>query len=59
MRKQRIYIDTSVIGGCFDKEFEKWSNLLFEEFISGKKIAVISDLTIDEISRHHCLLLIN
>ncbi len=32
MRKKRIYIDTSVIGGCFDTEFEKWSNLLFEEF---------------------------
>jgi len=21
---QKVYIDTSVIGGCFDKEFEKW-----------------------------------
>jgi hypothetical protein len=28
---QRIYIDTSVIGGCFDIEFKEWSNLLFEE----------------------------
>lgn len=23
--KQRIYIDTSVIGGCEDEEFYKWS----------------------------------
>jgi hypothetical protein len=23
--KQRIYIDTSVIGGCEDEEFSKWS----------------------------------
>mgnify|MGYP000932911779 CR=1 FL=1 len=51
MHKQRIYIDTSVIGGCFDKEFAEWSNLLFDEFISGRKIAVISDILIDELSK--------
>jgi len=49
MHKQRIYIDTSVIGGCFDEEFAEWSNKLFEEFIAGKKIALISKLTIDEL----------
>ena len=43
--KQRIYIDTSVIGGCEDKEFSKWSIELFEEFREGLRIAVISDLT--------------
>ncbi len=48
--KQRVYIDTSVIGGCFDQEFEEWSVRLFEEFISGNKIAVVSDITIDELS---------
>ena len=48
--KQRVYIDTSVIGGCFDKEFEEWSNRLFEDFKSGKRIAVISDITLDELS---------
>jgi hypothetical protein len=48
--KQRVYIDTSVIGGCFDKEFEEWSNRLFDDFKAGKKIAVISDITIDELS---------
>jgi hypothetical protein len=36
--KFRTYIDTSVIGGCYDDEFK-----------SGKKIAVISDLTLKEI----------
>ncbi|MCK4344077.1 MAG: hypothetical protein KAX05_02240 [Bacteroidales bacterium] len=46
---QRVYIDTSVIGGCFDKEFEKWSNRLTDEIKLAKKIAVISDITIDEI----------
>ncbi len=48
--KQRVYIDTSVIGGCFDQEFEEWSNRLFDDFRNGKKIAVISDITIDELS---------
>jgi hypothetical protein len=45
MIKQRIYIDTSVIGGCFDDEFSDVSNKLFEEFAIGKKIAVISNIT--------------
>ena len=48
--KQKVYIDTSVIGGCFDSEFDEWSNRLFDDFISGKRIAVISDITLDELS---------
>lgn len=48
--KQRVYIDTSVIGDCFDQEFEEWSNRLFDDFRSGKTIAVISDITLDELS---------
>jgi len=47
--KPRIYIDTSVIGGCFDTEFKEWSNQLFHEFKTGKKIAVVSDITLDEL----------
>jgi len=47
---QRVYIDTSVIGGCFDKEFEEWSNKLFDDFISGKRIAAVSDISLDELS---------
>lgn len=49
MHKQRIYIDTSVIGGCYDVEFQEWSNILFDEFIAGKKIAVVSDVVIEEL----------
>ena len=48
--KQRVYIDTSVIGGCFDREFEVWSNRLFPDLQSGSRIAVVSDVTIDELS---------
>ncbi|MBL7112166.1 MAG: PIN domain protein [Bacteroidales bacterium] len=46
---QRVYIDTSVIGGCFDPEFEEWSNKLFDDFMAGRRIAVISDITLDEL----------
>jgi hypothetical protein len=48
--KQRIYIDTSVIGGCFDAEFEEWSNWLFNDFKAGRMIAVVSDITLDELT---------
>ncbi len=46
---QSIYIDTSVIGGYFEDEFSKWSKLIFEEFHSGIKVAVVSDLTLEEL----------
>lgn len=46
---QRVYIDTSVIGGCIDKEFKEWSIKLFDEFKNGNKIAVISNITLDEL----------
>ena len=49
MIKQKIYIDTSVIGGCFDKEFEKWSNNLLNDFKNGLFIPVISDVISAEI----------
>jgi len=45
MRPLRIYIDTSVIGGYFDKEFEVETKLLFNKFIKGEYILVLSDLT--------------
>lgn len=47
--KQRIYIDTSVIGGCFDKEFHQWSNELFDEFKNGIETLMLSDLTLQEL----------
>lgn len=45
----KVYIDTSVIGGCLDNEFANWSKLLCDEFRHGTKIAVISDLTLREL----------
>jgi predicted nucleic acid-binding protein len=45
----KVYVDTSVFGGCFDAEFEEWSNKLIEEFKLGLKALIISDLTFKEL----------
>ena len=47
----RIYVDTSVLGGCFDVEFAPWSNGLVEDFRRGLLRAVLSDVTAEEIGR--------
>ena len=51
MRRPRIYVDTSVIGGCEDDEFREASRRLFEEFKSGTVTLVLSDLTLRELER--------
>jgi predicted nucleic acid-binding protein len=45
----RIYIDTSVIGGCLDDEFSTDSNRLLEMANNGKAVLLISDLLIREL----------
>ena len=45
----KIYADTSTIGGCFDEEFQQWSNELFDEFKNGIETLVLSDLTLQEL----------
>jgi hypothetical protein len=45
----KIYLDTSVLGGCFDPEWQQWSTLLMDEFRALRKVAVISDLTLAEL----------
>lgn len=42
--KQRIYIDTSVIGGYFDEEFCEATILLFQRLENCEVIFVVSDL---------------
>ena len=49
MKKLRIYVDTSVIGGCFDPEFKVWSDALMKDFRDGRYEAVLSDVTAAEI----------
>jgi len=34
MKQQKIYIDTSVVGGFFDAEFENATKMLFERLAS-------------------------
>jgi len=46
---QRFYIDTSVIGGVFDTEFEEHSSILMEKVKLGQIKAVISEVTESEI----------
>lgn len=48
MKVQRIYIDTSVIGGCFDEEFAPWSNGLMKDFRLGNFRPVVSGIVIAE-----------
>lgn len=45
----KVYADTSVIGGYFDKEFQEWSIFLWNEFIAGSKQIMLSDLTVREL----------
>ncbi len=49
-RIRQVYLDTSVVGGCFDEEFEKYSNLLFEKFIAGEFTALVSEITTAELA---------
>lgn len=49
MKPLRIYIDTSVPGGCFDVEFAVWSNALARDFRGGRLIPVLSDVTAAEV----------
>lgn len=49
MKVQRVYTDTSVIGGCFDPEFAPWSNGLFRDFRLGRFVPVVSAVVAAEI----------
>jgi len=45
MARFRIYVDTSVIGGCFDVEFVIWSDALMRDFRAKRLVPVLSDVT--------------
>ena len=50
MKTQSIYLDTSVIGGCFDDEFQAWSNGLLDDICHGLFIGVTSEVVEAEIA---------
>ena len=47
--KQRIYADTSALGGCLDEEFKDASLRLLNMFKAGEAVIVVSDLTLLEL----------
>ena len=49
MKKQRIYIDTSVFGGYFDLEFDTFTKPLFERIDNGEFIVLYSTVTQEEL----------
>ena len=49
MKKINIYVDTSVIGGCCDPEFQEWSIGILKDFQSGTFRLLLSELTDAEI----------
>lgn len=49
MRVQKVYIDTSVIGGYFDKEFDVATRRFFDEVKKGEYKVVISNVTEGEL----------
>lgn len=49
--KQRIYIDTSVVGGYFDEEFSANTILFFDRVKNGEIIILVSELLEAELLR--------
>ncbi len=50
MKSLRLYCDTSVIGGYFDKEFDTYSKPFIDTFIAGHYKLLISEVVIRELS---------
>ncbi|MGE3163583.1 MAG: PIN domain protein [Planctomycetota bacterium] len=48
--KQRIYTDTSVLGGREDEEFAEHSVRLLGSFVRGERVLVLSNLTVQELT---------
>ena len=47
--KLRIYVDTSVIGGCEAEEFREPSRRLIQRFTQGELTLVLSPLVVEEL----------
>tara|TARA_R110000787_G_scaffold46138_2_gene112138 strand:+ start:29 stop:496 length:468 start_codon:yes stop_codon:yes gene_type:complete len=48
-KKQRIYFDTSVFGGYFDKEFEEFTKPLFDRIWNGEFVVLLSTMLDEEL----------
>jgi len=49
LKTPRIYLDPSVLGGCFDPEFAQWSTKLIDDVRAGRFVPVLSDVTAAEV----------
>lgn len=49
--KQRVYIDTSVVGGYFDEEFSEDTFIFFERVRNGEITIIVSDILEAELLR--------
>lgn len=49
LRKLKVYLDTSVIGGYFDEEFSYWSQRIIDDFRKGNLRFYLSTITEAEI----------
>ena len=47
---RKVYIDTSVIGGYFDEEFEFWTKLFFQAVQENKYRIAVSEILFTELS---------
>lgn len=50
-KKLKIYLDTSVFGGCFDEEFAEASLALFEQIKAGQFVLKVSSVTVKDLNR--------
>ncbi len=50
MKRLRVYIDTSVVGGVFDSEFADLTRRFFDQIRAGDSMLLVSDLLIEELS---------
>jgi hypothetical protein len=46
----RVYVDTSVIGGCLDDEFANESRALLDMARRGHLVLLVSDLLLEELA---------
>jgi len=46
-----VYIDTSVVGGVFDQEFELWTNIFFNQVKKGEFKIAVSELLFQELEQ--------
>lgn len=44
-----VYIDTSVVGGAFDEEFELWTNIFFDQVKNREFKVAVSELLVEEL----------